>query len=90
MSALRRGLKVHFDLAIGELTRRQIMAAVDKIAKTGKRGAAKDYQERHLTLHERRGGERDSEEDQQEEPQDAEHHMAADTLQVLAVADKIC
>jgi integrase len=42
MSALRRGLKDHFDLAIAELTRRQIMAAVDKIAKTGKRGAAKD------------------------------------------------
>jgi len=42
MSALRRGLKDHFDLAIAELTRRQIIAAVDKIAKTGKRGAAKD------------------------------------------------
>lgn len=42
MSALRRGLKDHFDLAIAELTRRQIMAAVNKIAKTGKRGAAKD------------------------------------------------
>jgi hypothetical protein len=42
MSALRRGLKDHFDLAIAELTRRQIMAAVDRIAKTGKRGAAKD------------------------------------------------
>lgn len=42
MSALRRGLKVHVDLAIGDLTRRQIMPAVDKIAKTGKRGAAKD------------------------------------------------
>jgi type II secretory pathway component PulJ len=42
MSALRRGLKDHFDLAIAALTRRQIMAAVDKIAKTGKRGAAKD------------------------------------------------
>jgi hypothetical protein len=32
MSALRRGLKDHFDLAIGELTRRQIMAAVERIA----------------------------------------------------------
>jgi integrase len=42
MSALRRGLKDYVDLAIGELMRRQIMAAVDKIAKTGKRGAAKD------------------------------------------------
>jgi hypothetical protein len=42
MSALRRGLKDHFDLAVAALTRRQIMAAVDKIAKTGKRGAAKD------------------------------------------------
>jgi hypothetical protein len=29
MSALRRGLKAHVDLAIGDLTRRQIMAAVD-------------------------------------------------------------
>src|SRR6516225_5979461 len=42
MSALRRGLRDHCDLAIAALTRRQIMAAVDKIAKTGKRGAAKD------------------------------------------------
>ena len=42
MSALRRGLKVYVDLAIGDLTRRQIMAAVDGVAKTGKRGAAKD------------------------------------------------
>src|SRR5438046_8674429 len=50
MSALRRGLKDHFDLAIGELTRRQIMAAVDKIAKTGKRGAAKDLRKHTHTL----------------------------------------
>src|SRR5258708_16279344 len=42
MSALRRGLKDHFDLAIGELTRRQIMAAVARIAKTGKRGRGQD------------------------------------------------
>ncbi|MFB9268601.1 tyrosine-type recombinase/integrase [Bradyrhizobium erythrophlei] len=42
MSALRRGLKDHSDSGVGDLTRRQIMAAVDKIAKTGKRGAAKD------------------------------------------------
>ena len=42
MSALRRGLKDHAESAVGDLTRRQIMAAVDKIAKTGKRGAAKD------------------------------------------------
>src|SRR5258707_14074748 len=42
MSALRRGLKDHFDLPIGALTPRPIMAAGDKIAKTGKRGAAKD------------------------------------------------
>ncbi|MET4606683.1 integrase [Bradyrhizobium sp. JR4.1] len=42
MSALRRGLKEHAESAVGDLTRRQIMAAVDKIAKTGKRGAAKD------------------------------------------------
>ena len=50
MSALRRGLKNHFDLAIGDLTRRQIMAAVDKIAKTGKRGAAKDLRKHTHTL----------------------------------------
>ncbi|MBW5438478.1 integrase family protein [Bradyrhizobium canariense] len=42
MSALRRGLKDHAEIGVGNLTRRQIMAAVDKIAKTGKRGAAKD------------------------------------------------
>jgi len=42
MSALRRGLKDHAESGVGDLTRRQIMAAVDKIAKTGKRGAAKD------------------------------------------------
>ena len=50
MSALRRGLKDHFDLPIGELTRRQIMAAVDKIAKTGKRGAAKDLRKHTHTF----------------------------------------
>lgn len=50
MSALRRGLKDHFDLAIGELTRRQIMAAVDRIAKTGKRGAAKDLRKHTHTF----------------------------------------
>jgi integrase len=42
MSALRRGLKDHAESGVGDLTRRQIMAAVEKIAKTGKRGAAKD------------------------------------------------
>jgi hypothetical protein len=42
MAALRRRLKDHFDLAIAELTRRRNMAAVDKIAKTDERGAAKD------------------------------------------------
>jgi len=42
MSALRRGLKDHAESGVGDLTRRHIMAAVDKIAKTGKRGAAKD------------------------------------------------
>lgn len=42
MSALRRGLKDHAESGVGDLTRRQIMAAVDKIAKTGKRGAARD------------------------------------------------
>ncbi len=50
MSALRRGLKDHFDLAIGELTRRQIMAAVERIAKTGKRGAAKDLRKHTHTF----------------------------------------
>lgn len=35
-SALRRGLEDHFELAIAELTRRQLMAAVDNTAKTGK------------------------------------------------------
>ena len=42
MSALRRGFKHYAWSGVGDLTRRQIMAAVDKIAKTGKRGAAKD------------------------------------------------
>jgi hypothetical protein len=46
MSAVRRGLKDHFDLAIAELTRRQIMAVVDRIAITGRRGAAKDLRMR--------------------------------------------
>nr|WP_271593093.1 hypothetical protein [Bradyrhizobium sp. CCBAU 65884] len=50
MSALRRGLKAHVDLAVGDLTRRQIMAAVDKIAKTGKRGAAKDLRKHAHTF----------------------------------------
>lgn len=50
MSALRRGLKDHFDLAIAEFTRRQIMAAVDRIAKTGKRGAAKDLRKHTHTF----------------------------------------
>jgi integrase len=50
MSALRRGPKAHVDLAIGELTRRQIMAAVDKIAKSGKRGAAKDLRKHAHTF----------------------------------------
>ena len=50
MSALRRGLKDYFDLAITELTRRRIMAAVDKIAKTGKRGAAKDLRKQAHTF----------------------------------------
>ena len=34
MSALRRGLKDHAESGVGDLTRRQVMAAVDKIAKT--------------------------------------------------------
>jgi integrase len=57
MSALRRGLKDHFDLAVAALTRRQIMAAVDKIAKTGKRGAAKDLRKHVHTFLERCVGE---------------------------------
>ena len=52
MSALRRGLKAHADRAIGDLTRRQIMAAVDKVAKTGKRGAAKDLRKHAHTFFE--------------------------------------
>jgi integrase len=35
---------------VGDLTRRQIMAAVDKIAKTGKRGAAKDLRKHTHTF----------------------------------------
>lgn len=41
MSALRRGLKQQAEIGVGDLTRRQIMAAVDRVAKTGKRGAAR-------------------------------------------------
>ncbi|MET4483655.1 hypothetical protein ABIB66_008226 [Bradyrhizobium sp. F1.13.3] len=50
MSALRRGLKDYAESGVGDLTRRQIMAAVDKIAKTGKRGAAKDLRKHVHTL----------------------------------------
>ncbi|MET4274293.1 MULTISPECIES: integrase arm-type DNA-binding domain-containing protein [unclassified Bradyrhizobium] len=50
LSALRRGLKEHSESAVGDLTRRQIMAAVDKIAKTGKRGAAKDLRKHTHTF----------------------------------------
>jgi len=50
MSALRRGLKEHAGSGVGDLTRRQIMAAVDKIAKTGKRGAAKDLRKHTHTF----------------------------------------
>jgi integrase len=50
MSALRRGLKDHAESGVGDLTRRQIMAAVDKIAKTGKRGAAKDLRKHTHTF----------------------------------------
>jgi integrase len=50
MSALRRGLKEHAESGVGDLTRRQIMAAVDKIAKTGKRGAAKDLRKHSHTF----------------------------------------
>ncbi|OKO67825.1 integrase arm-type DNA-binding domain-containing protein [Bradyrhizobium sp. NAS96.2] len=50
MSALRRGLTDHADSGVGDLTRRQIMAAVDKIAKTGKRGAAKDLRKHTHTF----------------------------------------
>ncbi|WP_141341154.1 integrase arm-type DNA-binding domain-containing protein [Bradyrhizobium sp. USDA 3458] len=50
MSALRRGLKEHVDSGVGDLTRRQIMAAVDKVTKTGKRGAAKDLRKHTHTF----------------------------------------
>jgi len=50
MSALRRGLKDYGDHVIGELTRRQIMAAVDRITKAGKRGAAKDLRKHTNTF----------------------------------------
>ena len=50
MSALRRGLKEHAAIAVGDLTRRQIMAAVDKVARTGKRGAAKDLRKNTHTF----------------------------------------
>ncbi|MGY3440029.1 tyrosine-type recombinase/integrase [Bradyrhizobium sp. USDA 4473] len=50
MSALRRGLKEHADSGVGDLTRRKIMAAVDKVTKTGKRGAAKDLRKHTHTF----------------------------------------
>ncbi|MCC8957152.1 integrase arm-type DNA-binding domain-containing protein [Bradyrhizobium sp. Pear77] len=50
MSALRRGLKEHAESGVGDLTRRQIMAAVDKVTKTGKRGAAKDLRKHTHTF----------------------------------------
>ncbi|MHC2435902.1 tyrosine-type recombinase/integrase [Bradyrhizobium sp. USDA 4451] len=50
MSALRRGLKEHADSGVGDLTRRQIMAAVDRVTKTGKRGAAKDLRKHTHTF----------------------------------------
>ncbi|MCC8974648.1 tyrosine-type recombinase/integrase [Bradyrhizobium brasilense] len=50
MSALRRGLKEHADSGVGDLTRRQIMAAVDKVTKAGKRGAAKDLRKHTHTF----------------------------------------
>ncbi|MDH2356996.1 hypothetical protein QCM80_41335 [Bradyrhizobium sp. SSUT112] len=46
----RRGLENHFELAIAELTRRQLMAGVDNTAKTGKRGASKDPREHDTFL----------------------------------------
>ncbi|WFU57651.1 integrase arm-type DNA-binding domain-containing protein [Bradyrhizobium pachyrhizi] len=50
MSALRRGLKESAESGVADLTRRQIMAAVDKVAKTGKRGAAKDLRKHTHTF----------------------------------------
>jgi len=50
MSALLRGLKDHAESGVGDLTRRQIMEAVDKITKTGKRGAAKDLRKHTHTF----------------------------------------
>ncbi|WP_076866137.1 tyrosine-type recombinase/integrase [Bradyrhizobium mercantei] len=50
MSALRRGLKEHTKNGVGDLTRRQIMAAVEKVTNTGKRGAAKDLRKHTHTF----------------------------------------
>ncbi|WP_050631791.1 tyrosine-type recombinase/integrase [Bradyrhizobium viridifuturi] len=50
LSALRRGLKEHTESGVGDLTRRQIMAAVEKVTKTGKRGAAKDLRKHTHTF----------------------------------------
>lgn len=50
MSALRRGLKDNAESGVGDLTRRQIMAAVDKVNKTGKRGAARDLRKHTHTF----------------------------------------
>ncbi|MES5482123.1 integrase arm-type DNA-binding domain-containing protein [Bradyrhizobium sp. INPA03-11B] len=50
MSALRRGLKEYTKSGVGDLTRRQIMAAVGKVTKTGKRGAAKDLRKHTHTF----------------------------------------
>ncbi len=50
MSALRRGLKQQAEIGVGDLKRRHIMAAVDRVAKTGKRGAAKDLRKHTHTF----------------------------------------
>ncbi|MBM7485196.1 integrase [Bradyrhizobium sp. USDA 3686] len=50
MSALRRGLKQQAEIGVGDLKRRQIMAAVDRVAKAGKRGAAKDLRKHTHTF----------------------------------------
>ncbi|MCP3463485.1 integrase family protein [Bradyrhizobium sp. CCGUVB23] len=50
MSALRRGHRQHAESGVGDLTRRQIMASVDRVAKTGKRGAAKDLRKHTHTF----------------------------------------
>jgi integrase len=50
MSALRRGLAKHTNKDVATLTRLQIMTEVDRIADTGKRGAADDLRKHAFTF----------------------------------------